>query len=189
MSIRAHDIEIADLTIDLRQQPGDIPVAPTVCTLTISLTSAALVKAVGALLVMTKEKQTIEVTLESAKFTVGGAEIEITAGLNRFLKARATADVLIEAERSPTVAVSIRELRALGKLPIDGIAGPIIEKALTSAAEIPGVTIDHTQKHGVLIEPNSALAHFGVPLSFAPGGRWTVTREPDMLQLSFGSVA
>ncbi len=187
MSGQIHDISINNLTIDLKEQQGDIPVAPVVYSLDVSLTSEALEKAVAAVLVLTKEKQPIDVGMESASFTESGAEIEVTAGLNRFLRAKATAVLSIVAENSHNVAVALTDLRTLGKIPIDGIAGPQIDKALATAAEIPGISLDPNQSRGLLIEPNALLAHFGVPLTFAAGGSWSAVTGADFLTVRFSS--
>lgn len=181
-----HDVSITNLTINLHEQQGDIPIAPVVHSLNLALTSRALEKAVAAVLILTREKQPIDVGMESASFTETGAEIEITAGLNRFLKAKATAVLSIHAADSKRIAVALTDLRTLGKIPIDGIAGPQIDKALATAAEIPGITLDPDRSRGLLIEPNALLAHFGVPLTFVAGGGWTAINDPDSLTVRFG---
>ena len=64
---------------------------PVVHSLDVQLSDPALSKAMVALLAMAKAKLPVEVEFEEAIFAPSGAEVTVTAGLNRFLKAKATA--------------------------------------------------------------------------------------------------
>ncbi len=185
MTESSRDIELTGLAIDLRPQSGEIPLAASVFGLEVQINNAALEKVIVALLTMAREKLPVDVEFEGAMFTSTGAEAKLAAGLNRFLKARATADIAISAENSESVAVRIAEIRTLGKVPIEGIVGPIIGKALDKAAERPGITKDPSHHRGLLIEPNAMLAELGVPLQFAGNGNWTVINTPGQLTVRY----
>ncbi|MGD9858144.1 MAG: hypothetical protein AB7U20_24640 [Planctomycetaceae bacterium] len=114
MQTHLNDLTVSHLALDLVPQAGEIPFSPVVKSADLSLTSGALEKAVAAVLRMTREKQPVDVDLESATFTDKGADIHISAGLNRFLKAKATAEVSISAENDQRVTVSLKDLRTLG---------------------------------------------------------------------------
>jgi hypothetical protein len=168
------DITISNATIDLRPETGSIPFVPVVHALDVELTNTALTKAVKAVLVMAKSKLPVDVEFEDGEFVPGGAEITVSAGLNRFLKAKATAVLGITASNSDTVSVEIQEIRTFGKIPIEGMVGPMIDKGLDKAAQMPGIGRNPARKQGLLINPNELLKSQGVPLEFASPGGWTV---------------
>jgi hypothetical protein len=183
----SRDVVVSDLTFDLRPQSGEIPLAPLVYSLDVQIDDEALGKAVTALLILAKSKLPVEVEFENARFTEEGAEITVAAGLNRFLKAKATAVVDIEATDAEAVSVQIREIRTLGKLPIESMVGPVIDKALDKAAARPGIERNPSRHRALLIEPNALLASMGLPLEFASSGRWTVQGAPGRLTARFTS--
>jgi hypothetical protein len=168
------EIVLSNVAMDLRPQPGEIPLAPVVYALQVQLTDSALNKAMGAVVTLAKGKLPVDIELEGAEFTASGAEVTVAAGLNRFLKARATAVLDISAVDAKEIAVDIQEIRALGKLSIEGMVGPMIDKALDKVAERPGIRRDPSLERGLLIDPNALLASQGVPLEFAQPGGWTV---------------
>lgn len=181
------DVVLTNLSLDLRPETGSIPFTPIVHSLHVELAHPALIKGVKAVLAMSRSRLPVEVEFEDAVFVPGGAEITVTAGLNRFLKAKATAVVGIAAHRSNTVSVEIREIRTLGKLSVEGIVGPMIEKALDKAAQRPGIERDPNRKQGLLVNPDELLKSQGVPLEFAQPGGWTVACEPRQLTARFES--
>ncbi len=136
MSKSTPELRITDFSMDLRPGTEKVPLSPLVYTLTAHLNDAALTKSVLAVLGLGKSKMPMEVDLEGAKFVSGGAEVTVNAGSvgpprqgNRRRR--------ISANDAETGTVEIREIKALGKLPIESIAGPILDKALDKAAAFP----------------------------------------------------
>jgi hypothetical protein len=182
------DITISNATIDLRPETGSIPFTPVVHSLQVELSNDALVKAVKAMLVLSKSKLPVDVEFEDGEFVPGGAEITVSAGLNRFLKAKATAVLGITAKDSDTVSVEIREIRTLGKIPIESMVGPMIDKGLDKATRMPGIGRDPARKQGLLIDPDALLKSQGVPLEFARPGTWTVETASRRLTARYESA-
>ncbi|MCA9860396.1 MAG: hypothetical protein KC438_11775, partial [Thermomicrobiales bacterium] len=142
MTKSSADLRITNVTMDLEKGTEKVPLAPVVYTLTANMNDAALNKSVLAVLAMGKDKMPMEVDLEGAKFVPGGAEVTVNAGSGRFLRAKATAVIGITAVDAEKVTVEIKEIKALGKLPIESIVGPILDKALDKATAYPGVEKD-----------------------------------------------
>jgi hypothetical protein len=182
------DITISHLTMDLRPETGNIPFTPVVHALQVALSNDALIKAVKAVLVMSRSKLPVEVEFEEGEFVPGGAEITVSAGLNRFLKAKATAVLGITASNSQTVSVEIQEIRTLGKIPIEGMVGPLIDKGLDKAAQMPGIGRDPARNQGLLINPDELLKSQGIPLEFAKPGGWTVESASRQLTARYESM-
>jgi hypothetical protein len=111
----------------------------------------------------------------------------VNAGSGRFLRAKATAVIGIEAQDDERVLVEIKEIKALGKLPIESIVGPILDKALDKAAAFPGVEKDVSRSRSLRVDPNLLLKSQGVPLRFANPGGWTVTSGADKLTAVFAA--
>ncbi len=187
MSKTTPELRITDVAMDLEPGTEKVPLAPVVYGLTAHLNDSALTKSVLAVLGMGKSKMPMEVDLEGAKFVPGGAEITVNAGSGRFLRAKATAVVGISANNDETVNVEIKEIKALGKLPIESIAGPILDKALDRAAAFPGVVKDPSKSRSLRVEPNVLLKSQGVPLRFAQPGGWTVSSGADFLTAVFAA--
>lgn len=185
MSKAISDLRITDVSMDLEKGTEKVPLAPVVYTLTANLNDVALTKSVLAVLELGKSKMPMEVDLEGAKFVPGGAEVTVNAGTGRFLRAKATAVVGITASDDDKVTVAIKEIKALGKLPIESIVGPILDKALDKATAYPGVEKDPARSRTLRVDPNLLLKSQGVPLRFAQPGGWTVTTAPDQLSASF----
>lgn len=182
------DILLTNLSMDLRPETGPIPLIPVVHSLNVELANSALIKAVRAVLLMSRSKLPVEVEFEDGEFVPGGAEITVTAGLNRFLKAKATAVLGITANRSDTVSVEIKEIRTFGKISIEGMVGPMIDKSLDKAAQMPGITRDPGRKQGLLVNPDELLQAQDIPLQFAQPGGWTVDSASRRLTARYESV-
>jgi hypothetical protein len=165
------ELRITDIAMDLEPGTEKVPLAPVVYTLTANLNDSALTKSVLAVLGMGKSKMPMEVDLEGAKFVPGGA--------------KATAVIGITANHEETVLVEIREIKALGKLPIESIVGPILDKALDKATAFPGVEKDPSHSRSLRVDPNALLKSQGVPLRFAQPGGWVVSSSPDALTAIF----
>lgn len=187
MSNATPDLRITDVTMDLEHGTEKVPLAPLVYTLTANLNDVALTKSVLAVLTMGKSKMPMEVELEGAKFVPGGAEVTVNAGSGRFLRAKATAVIGITANNDERVLVEIKEIKALGKLPIESIVGPILDKALDKATAFPGVEKDVSKSRSLRIDPNVLLKSQGVPLRFAQPGGWTVNSGADVLTAVFSA--
>jgi hypothetical protein len=187
MSQSTPEMRITDVAMDLEPGTEKVPLAPLVYTLTADLNDSALTKSVLAVLGMGKGKMPMDVDLEGARFVPGGAEVTVNAGSGRFLRAKATAVIGIEAQDDERVLVEIKEIKALGKLPIESIVGPILDKALDKAAAFPGVEKDVSRSRSLRVDPNLLLKSQGVPLRFANPGGWTVTSGADKLTAVFAA--
>jgi hypothetical protein len=187
MSKTTADLRITDVTMDLEKGTEKVPLAPIVYTLTANLNDVALLKSVQAVLELGKSKLPMEVDLEGAKFVPGGAEVTVNAGTGRFLRAKATAVIGITASDDDKVTVEIKEIKALGKLPIESIVGPILDKGLDKATAYPGVERDSLRARTLRVDPNVLLKSQGVPLRFAQPGGWTVTTAADLLTATFAA--
>ncbi len=187
MSKTTPELRITDITMDLEKGTEKVPLAPIVYTLTANLNDAALTKSVLAVLELGKNKMPMEVDLEGAKFVPGGAEVTVNAGSGRFLRAKATAVLGITAHDDDKVTVEIKEIKALGKLPIESIVGPILDKGLDKATAYPGVEKDPSRSRTLRVDPNVLLKSQGVPLRFAQPGGWTVTTVSDALSAVFNA--
>lgn len=185
MSKATKDMNITNISMDLEKGTEKVPLAPVVYTLSANLNDAALTKSVVAVLELGKSKMPMEVELEGAKFVPGGAEVTVNAGTGRFLRAKATAVIGITAHDDDKVTVEIKEIKALGKLPIESIVGPILDKGLDKATAFPGVERDASRSRTLRIDPNVLLKSQGVPLRFAQPGGWTVTTAADLLTAVF----
>jgi hypothetical protein len=93
----------------------------------------------------------------------------------------------ITAHDDEMVTIEIKEIKALGKLPIESIVGPILDKGLDKATAFPGVERDGTRSRTLRVDPNVLLKSQGVPLRFAQPGGWTVTTAPDILTAVFAA--
>lgn len=180
-----NDIQILEMGLDLGPGNDEIPVSSSVRSLRARVTDAALAKAVQAVLVMGKAKMPVEVEFESAQFVPGGAEITVQAGAGRFLRAKGTAVLGITGNGTDRIAVEVKEVRALGKLPIEGIVAPFLDKGLARATTYPGVERDTSRERGLLIDPNALLASQGVPLSFAQPGDWSTSYGSGWMEAAF----
>jgi hypothetical protein len=185
MSKATPDLRITDLAMDLEKGTEKVPLAPIVYSLSANLNDVALTKSVLAVLALGKDKMPMEVDLEGARFVPGGAEVTVNAGSGRFLRAKATAVLGITATDEEMVTVEIKEIKALGKLPIESIVGPILDKGLTKATAYPGVERDVSRARTLRVDPNVLLKSQGVPLRFAQPGGWTVTTGADFLTAAF----
>ena len=136
---------------------------------------------------MAGDKAPVEIEFEEAHFVEGGAEITVTAGVNRFLRAKATAVIGITAHNDDSIAVAVVDVKALGKLPVEGFVAPAIEKGLSKAAELPGITRDPNNAQGILIKPNVLLQSKGVPLEFKDPGSWSVVYGPRTMTAKFAA--
>lgn len=187
MSKTTADLRITDVTMDLEKGTEKVPLAPIVYSLTANLNDVALTKSVLAVLTLGKDKMPMDVDLEGAKFVPGGAEVTVNAGSGRFLRAKATAVIGITANDDEKVTVEIKEIKALGKLPIESIVSPILDKGLDKATAYPGVERDGSRARTLRVDPNVLLKSQGVPLRFAQPGGWTVTTGADILTAVFAS--
>jgi len=185
MSKTTADLRITDVTMDLEKGTEKVPLAPIVYTLTADLNDVVLSKSVAAVLELGKSKMPMEVELEGAKFVPGGAEVTVNAGTGRFLRAKATAVIGITPTDDDKVTVEVKEIKALGKLPIESIVGPILDKGLDKATAFPGVERDASRGRTLRVDPNVLLKSQGVPLRFAQPGAWTVTTKADLLTAVF----
>jgi hypothetical protein len=183
--LNSTDILVTNVALDLEPGSPGVPFTPLVHSFRATITDAALVKCLQAILVVGRSKMPMEVELNEARFVSGGAAITATAGTARFLRAKATTIVGISGPGTETISVEVREIRALGKLPIESIVGPILDRALDRAATFAGVQRDPARHRGLLIAPNVLLQGQGLPLRFAEPGGWTVDSQSGSLEAAF----
>jgi hypothetical protein len=180
------DLSVNNLNINFVPRPGgDPPAVPVVYSVDAKITNDGLTKAVKLVLEMAADKAPVEVEFQDAHFVDGGAEITVSAGVNRFLKASATAEVGISARGENRIAVDINNIQALGKLPVEGIIAPILEKALAKAAAMPGIERDPSNQRGLLINPNVLLQAKGIPLEFKEPGAWSIVYGPTSMTAKY----
>ena len=183
-----HDLKVDNLELDFIPRPGqDPPMTPLVFSLDAKVTNSGLTKAVKMVLGMVGDKAPVDIEFDEAHFVEGGAEITVTAGVNRFLKASATAVIGITAHNDDSIAVSVVDIKALGKLPVEGFVTPAIEKGLAKAAAMPGITRDPNNAQGLLIKPNILLQAQGIPLEFKEPGTWSVVYGPNSMTARFSA--
>lgn len=185
MPMQTDDIVIQDLHLSLQEGSSEIPLTPAVGAMVAQVSERALSLGVRTALSMSKGKLPVDVEFEEAHFNGQGAEVTVSAGLNRFLRARATAVLAISATNDRVVRVDIREIRTLGKISVESMIGPVLDRALDKAAEKPGIDRNPAAERSLLIEPNALLAEIGIPLEFSAGGRWTVVNTTGLLTVKF----
>lgn len=188
MALSPPDVSVNALELDLIRGSEKATLQPLVRAMSVTATDNALEKTIRAVLEMAKSRTSVEVEFEDSKFVPGGAEVTVTAGLNRFLRAKATAVIGISALRSQQVSVEIQEIRTLGKISIESVAGPMIEKALSKASAMPGIDRDPGRSRGLLIDPAELLRSNGVPISLASPGGWTVESASGELNARFETI-
>lgn len=179
------DLTLDNIGIELVPQPGEPPLAQIVHTLYARVTDATLEKGVKAVLELVGDRAPIDVEFQKAHFVPGGAEITVEAGTGRLLRAKATAVVSISAHDSDVISVRIDEIRALGRLPVEGLVSPLIEKALGKASDMPGIELDPSAHRAILVSPNGVLKSQGIDLTFVEPGSWTVNYGQGWMGASF----
>lgn len=182
-----HDIQITEMSMDMNPHGGKIPVSMTVASLAAVLTDRWLQKMVITGLQQTGDKLPVEIEYEGAQWVATGAEVTVKAGAGRFLKASATVVIGISGEGPDLICVEVKEIQALGMLPVDSMAAPAIEKGMQKAAQQPGVSIHPTRQRALLIDPNVLLRARDIPLVFQPGGRWAALGANGVMNLRFTS--
>jgi hypothetical protein len=114
-----------------------------------------------------------------------GAEIVVEVSKGRFFKTDVRALIGLIALGAPQVRVEIKEIKALGKLPIDAFVDPVLEKALGKATMFAGIERAPGGGRALLIRPDELLGSLGVPLEFAAPGEWDAKTDDGVLELRF----
>jgi hypothetical protein len=183
------DIEIHDLHVVLEPARGKVPFAPAVSNLSVQISNGALGKAIAYALEMGKDRAPVDVELRSTRFTPEGAEIIIQVSKGRFFKTDVRALVALTAVNANVVRADIKEVKSLGKLPIDGFMEPVLDKALGKATSLPGVTRSSEGKRLLLIDPQELLAKLGLPARLVQPGAWNVGTTDGQLEARFATTA
>jgi hypothetical protein len=181
------EIHVTDLRLALERSSGKVPFQTVVDQIRLRLTNDVLTKMVEAALVMGRERAPVDLELRSTRFTVEGAEVIVQVSKGRFLRTDVRALVGLTAADAEHVRVEIREVKALGKLPIDAFVDPVLEKALTLASARPGIDRAPGDGRVLLVRPDQVLASLGVPLQFAESGQWHTRTEEGALEVRFRS--
>ncbi|MEA2515987.1 MAG: hypothetical protein QOJ59_5476 [Thermomicrobiales bacterium] len=179
------EIQVDELQLFLEPIAGKVPFRSVVQSARLRLTNDVLRKMVEVALVKGRDRAPVDVELRSTRFTLEGAEVIVQVSKGRFLKTDVRAVVGLIASGVPQVRVEIKEVKALGMLPIDGFVDPVLEKALGMAAVRPGVERAPGGGRALLVRPDELLASFGVPLQFATPGEWDARTVEGELELRF----
>lgn len=185
---QSSDIEIHDLHVVLEPAKGKVPFAPAVSNLSVQVSNGALSKAVAYALEMGKDRAPVDVELRSTRFINEGAEIIIQVSKGRFFKTDVRALIGLTAVNADVVRAEIKEVKSLGKLPIDGFMEPVLDKAIGKAASLPGVTRSADGKRVLLIDPQQLLVKFGLPARLVQPGSWNVGTTEGQLEARYSTT-
>jgi len=178
------EIQIDDLRLSLEPIPGNPPFRSVVHGLRLQVTDEVLAKVVEVALVKGRDRAPVDVELRSTRFVAEGAEVVVHVSKGRFLKTDVRTLVGLATADNGRVRVDIKEVKALGKLPIDSFVDPILDKALGMATRRPGIERVPGVR-SLLIRPDEVLAGLGVPLTFAADGTWDVESHAGGFELRF----
>jgi hypothetical protein len=184
MSQQEAEIQIDELEMSLEPIPGNPPFRSTVQRLRLQVTDTVLAKVVEVALAKGRDRAPVDVDLRSTRFVDEGAEVVVQVSKGRFLKTDVRTLVGLAAADDGRVRVDIKEVKALGKLPIDSFVDPILDKALGMATRRPGIE-RVAGSRSLLVRPDEVLAGLGVPLTFASGGSWDVDSHLGGFELRF----
>ncbi len=179
------EIQVDELQLFLEPIPGKTPFRTVVQRIKLRLTNDVLRKMVEVALVKGRDRAPVDLELRSTRFVGEGAEIVVQVSKGRFLKTDVRAVVGLIALGAPQVRVEIKEVKALGMLPIDAFVDPVLERALGMAAARPGVERAPGGGRALLVRPDELLGSFGVPLEFATPGEWDARTNEGTLELHF----
>ena len=178
------DVQIDDLQMMLEPIPGNPPFRSTVRSLRLQVTDSTLAKVVEVALAKGRDRAPVDVDLRSTRFVPEGAEVVVQVSKGRFLKTDVRTLVGLAAAGDGQVRIDIKEVKALGKLPIDSFVDPILDKALGMASGRPGIERVPGGR-SLLVRPDEVLAGLGVPLTFASPGTWDVDSHEGGFALRF----
>lgn len=182
------EIQVDELRLALEPlagMAGKTPFRTVVQGIRLRLNDEVLRKAVEVGLVKGRDRAPVDLELRSTRFTGEGAEIVVQVSKGRFFKTDVRAVLGLGTVAAEQVRAEIKEVKALGKLPIDAFVDPVLEKALGMAASRPGIVRAPGGGRALLIRPEELLASFGLPLQFATPGEWDARTAEGMLELRF----
>lgn len=179
------EVQIDDLRLALEPISGRTPFRAVVQGIRVRLNNEVLEKAVEVALDKGRSRAPVDVELRSTRFVGEGAEIVVQVSKGRFFKTDVRAMLGLVAVAAEQVRVEIKEVKALGKLPIDAFVDPVLEKALGMAAARPGITRAPGGGRALLIQPEELLGSLGVPLQFATPGEWDARTGEGVLELRY----
>src|SRR5262245_59935277 len=179
------EIQADDVQLYLEPIAGKPPFRAVVQNIRLRLTKDALTKAVAVALEMGRDRAPVDVELRSTRFVDEGAEIVVQVSKGRFFKTDVRTLIGLIAQGAPQVRVEIKEVKALGKLPIDAFVDPVLEKALGKATTFAGIERAPGGGRALLIRPDELLGSLGVPLQFATPGEWDARTEDGLMELQF----
>jgi hypothetical protein len=183
MSQQQSEVQIDELRMSLEPVEGNPPFRSTVQGLRLQVTDSVLAKMVEVALAKGRDRAPVDVELRSTRFMDEGAEVVVQVSKGRFLKTDVRTLVGLAAADNGRVRVDIKEVKALGKLPIDSFVDPILDKALGMATRRPG--IERAGSRSLLVRPDEVLAGLGVPLTFAADGSWDIDSHVGGFALRF----
>src|SRR5262245_8601381 len=127
---RESEIQVDELQLSLEPIAGRVPFRTAVQGIRVRLNDEALRKVVEVALAKGRDRAPVDVELRSTRFVAEGAEVVVQVSKGRFFKTDVRATVGVSAVAAEQVRVEIKEVKALGKLPIDAFVDPVLEKAL-----------------------------------------------------------
>jgi hypothetical protein len=179
------EIQADDVQLYLEPVAGETPFRTVVQSIRLRLTNDVLAKAVAVALEKGRDRAPVDLALRSTRFVGEGAEIVVEVSKGRFFKTDVRALIGLIAQRAPQVRVEIKEVKALGKLPIDAFVDPVLEKALGKATAFAGIERAPEGGRALLIRPDELLGSLGVPFQFATPGEWDAKTDEGVLELRF----
>ena len=179
------EIQVDELRLALEPMAGKTPFQTVVHGIRLRLNDEVLRKIVEVALAKGRDRAPVDVELRSTRFTGEGAEIVVQVSKGRFFKTDVRAVIGLAAVAAEQVRAEIKEVKALGKLPIDAFVDPVLEKALAMATSRPGIERAPGGGRALLIRPEEVLGSFGLPLQFATPGEWDARTAEGMLELRF----
>jgi hypothetical protein len=185
---RESEIQVDELRLSLEPMTGKVPFRTAVQGIRVRLNDEALRKVVEVALAKGRDRAPVDVELRSTRFVAEGAEIVVQVSKGRFFKTDVRALLGLAAVAAEQVRVEIKEVKALGKLPIDAFVDPVLEKALGMAAARPGITRAPGGGRVLLIRPEEVLGSLGVPLQFATPGEWDARTGEGVLELRYRTL-
>lgn len=181
-------IEMTDVLLSLESTPGTTgkaPFQPVVQGIRIKLSDDTLSKLLEWAVALGRDRAPVDIAFRSARFIADGAEIVVEVSKGRFFKTDVRALVGMVADDAKELRVDIKEIKALGKLPIDAFVEPVVDKALAKASTRPGISRAPGSNRALLIDPAVALAALGLSLRFQPEGLWQARTTDGALSAHF----
>lgn len=182
------EIVVTDVRLGLvAGERTSFPLEPVVYGARVRLGDDALEKVVRAVLTKMRDRVPADIHVQAARFIEGGCEITAVVSRGRFMKADLRAVIGVAAQDAERVTIEVRDVKALGMLPLDAFVAPVLERAFAMASARPGITRVATNARALEIDPAQVLQALGMPVRLAAGGRWTMKSAIGELDMAFAT--